>query len=96
MPELGSVGQAQQSLFAEEELALKRYVPNPQHVRNSLADLLGKMCAAERWPWEGAALELYRDIVPPQLYADLPDAEEAARWRADIEAEAARLDAAAA
>jgi hypothetical protein len=79
-------------LFDEQELP-KRYVPNPQHVRNSLRDLLKQMRAAERWPWEGAVLELYRDIVPPQLYAELPDAEEAARWRAEIEAEAARLDA---
>ncbi len=89
------MGLAQQSLFAEEELAPKRYVPNPQHVRNSLKSLLEQMRAAERWPWEGAVLTLYRDIVPPQLYAELPDAEEAARWRAEIEAEAARLDAVA-
>ncbi len=87
------MGLAQQDLFAEGDIAPKRYVPNPQHVRNSLKDLLDQMRAAKRWPWEGAVLELYRDIVPPQLYADLPDAEEAARWRAEIEAEAARLDA---
>lgn len=86
------MGLAQQSLFQEEELAPKRYVPNPQHVRNSLKDLLEQMRAAERWPWEGAVRSLYRDIVPPQLYAALPDPQEAARWRADIEAEAARLD----
>jgi hypothetical protein len=86
---------AQQSLFAEEELAPKRYVPKPEHVRNALKSLLDQMRAAERWPWEGAVLELYRDIVPPQLYADLPDREEAARWRAEFEAEIARLDAAA-
>jgi hypothetical protein len=84
---------AQQSLF-EEELAPKRYVPNPQHVRNSLKSLLDEMRAAERWPWEGAVLKLYRDIVPPQLYAELPDAEEAARWRAEIDAEITRLDTA--
>jgi hypothetical protein len=84
----------QPDLFAEEELAPKRYVPNPQHVRNSLKSLLDQMRAAKSWPWEGAVLELYRDIVPPQLYADLPDPEEAARWRAEIEAEIARLDAA--
>jgi hypothetical protein len=88
------LGAAQHNLFAEEELAPKRYVPNPQHVRNSLKDLLEQMRAAERWPWQGAVLTLYRDIVPPQLYAELPDAEEAARWRADIEPEVARLDAA--
>ena len=88
------MGLAQQSLFEEEVLAPKRYVPNPQHVRNSLKDLLEQMRGAQRWPWEGALLKLYRDIVPPQLYAELPDAEEAARWRAEITAEAARLDAA--
>ncbi|HEY4115416.1 MAG TPA: hypothetical protein VGM17_15275 [Rhizomicrobium sp.] len=86
------MSQAQHGLFAEEELAPKRYVPNPQHVLKSLLD---EMRAAERWPWAGAVLELYREIVPPQLYAELPDREEAARWRAEIDAEAARLDAAA-
>ena len=88
------MGLAQHSLFEEEELRSARYVPNPQHVRNSLKSLLDQMRAAERWPWQGAVLELYRDIVPPQLYAELSDAEEAARWRAEIEAEAARLDSA--
>jgi hypothetical protein len=80
-------------MFAEGELAPKRYVPDPRHVRNSLTDLLGQMRAAKRWPWEGAVLSLYRDIALPRLLSELPDTEEAARWRADIEAEAARLDA---
>jgi hypothetical protein len=83
----------QPDLFEFGEPNPKRYVPKPEHVRNSLKSLLAQMRAAERWPWEGAVLELYRDIVPPQLYADLPDAEEAARWRAEIEAESKRLDA---
>jgi hypothetical protein len=84
----------QSSLFAENEMGPKpqAYVPNPQHVRNRLKGLLQEMRDAEYWPWEGAVLKLYRDIVPPQLYSALPDVEEAARWRADIEAEAARLD----
>ena len=86
------MGLAQQSLFAEEELAPKRYVPNPQHVRNSLTDLLGQMRAAERWPWDGALLSLYRDMVLPRLLSELPDAEETARWRVQIAAESARLD----
>ena len=90
------MGALQTNMFAENEMGpkSKAYAPNPQHVRNRLRGLLDEMRAAERWPWEGAVLELYRDIVPPQLYAGLPDAEEAARWRADIEAEAARLDSA--
>lgn len=83
---------SQPSLFGEEDLAPKRYVPKPEHVRNSLNDLLAQMRAAERWPWEGAVLELYRDIVLPRLCNELTDAEEAARYRAEIEAEARRLD----
>lgn len=84
----------QSSLFAENKMGAKprTYAANPQHVRNRLRGLLEEMRAAERWPWDGAVLDLYRDIVPPRLYAELPDAEEAARWRAQIEAEAARLD----
>jgi hypothetical protein len=89
------VGLAQHSLFQEEELAPKRYVPNPQHVRNSLTDLLAQMRAAARWPWEGAVLSLYRDIVLPRLLSELSDPEETGRWRTEIEAEVARLDAAA-
>ena len=88
------VESAQQSLFGEEELTPKRYVPDPWHVRNSLTDLLGQMRAAKRWPWEGAVLSLYRDIALPRLLSELSDPEEAARWRAQIEAEAARLNAA--
>ncbi|MBV8798505.1 MAG: hypothetical protein JO208_01660 [Alphaproteobacteria bacterium] len=86
----------QSALFAEEEMGPKpkAYVPNPNAVRNRLRGLLQEMREAEHWPWQGAVLQLYRDIVPPQLYAALPDAEEAARWRAEIGAEAARLDAA--
>ncbi|HSC18362.1 MAG TPA: hypothetical protein VLC74_05560 [Rhizomicrobium sp.] len=89
------MGAAQSAFFAEEEMGPKpkAYVPNPNAVRNRLRGLLEEMREAERWPWEGAVLALYRDIVPPQLYAALSDGEEAARWRSEIEAEAARLDA---
>ena len=68
-------------------------MPEPRHVRNSLQSLLDEMRAAGRWPWDGAVLSFYRDIVLPRLCEELPDANEAARWRAEIEAEAARLDA---
>ena len=88
------MGLAQQSLFQEEEPAPKRYVPDPRHVRNSLTDLLGQMRAAKRWPWGGAILSLYRDIVLPRLLSELSDPEETGRWRTEIEAEVARLDAA--
>lgn len=88
------MGLAQPGLFREEELALKRYVPNPQHVRNSLNSLLDEMRAAERWPWEGAVLKLYRDIVLPRLCEELPEKDEAARWQAEIASEIVRLDSA--
>jgi hypothetical protein len=82
---------AQSSLFAEEELSPKRYTPNPQHIRNRLEDLLDEMQAADRWPWDGAVLSLYRDNVLPRLCEQLPD-QEAARWRAEIEVQVRRLD----
>ena len=82
---------SQPSLF-QEDIGPKAYVPDPRHVRNSLGDLLEQMRAAERWPWDGAVLSLYRDIVLPRLCEELPDAQEAARWRAEIEAESTRLD----
>lgn len=89
------MGQAQQSLFGEEDLGPKPYVPKPEHVRNRLKSMLAEMRAAKRWPWEGAVLSLYRDTVLPRLCEELPDAGEAAQWRVEIEAQCARLDAAA-
>jgi hypothetical protein len=52
------------------------------------------MRAAKRWPWEQVMVELYRETVWPYLYTRLPDQDEADRWRGEIEAEIARLDAA--
>lgn len=72
------------------------YVPKPEHVRNRLASLLAEMRAAETWPWEPAIVALHRERTFAYLCERLPDREEAERWRALIEAEAARLDAAAA
>ena len=52
------------------------------------------MRASERWPWESEMVALYRERVIPYFCKKLPKAE-AARFRAEIKAEAARLDAAA-
>ena len=41
----------------------------------------------------GALATRPREHALPRLLSELPETEEAARWRADIEAEAARLDA---
>ena len=85
----------QPDLFGEAEALPKAYVPDPRHVRNRLSEMLAVMRAAERWPWEPVMVALYRDRVFPYLCEKLPDVEEAARFRAEIEAESARLDAAA-
>jgi hypothetical protein len=89
------LGLAQSTLFAEEDIAPKRYVPNPQYVRNRLQSLLDDMRAAANWPWEPVIVSLRCDSVLPRLYELLPDKEEARHWRALIDAEEiARLNAA--
>ena len=85
----------QPDLFGDAAAA-PAYVPKAEHVRNSLQSLLSKMQAAETWPWSPATVRLHRESTFAYLCERLPDREEAARWRALIEAEAARLDAAAA
>lgn len=87
------MGTAQPSLFSDEELGPKPYVPNPQHVRNRLQDMLDTMRASANWPWKPSTVKFYRETVWPYLYSKLTDQEEAARWRTQIETEIARLDA---
>src|SRR5262245_25470677 len=70
------------------------FCPDPSHVRSRLAVMLAAMRASKRWPWEEVMVELYRETVWPYLYTRLADQAEADRWRGDIEAEIARLDAA--
>ena len=81
----------QLSLFAEAP-ASAAYIPYTQHVRNRLEDMLGVMQGAALWPWPAVTVRLYRETVWPYLFALLPDPQEAARWRGEIEAQAARLD----
>ena len=80
----------QPALFAEEELP--RYVADTAATRNRLQEMLNKMRAAASWPWKASTVDFYREIVWPSLLSKLQDAGEAARFRADLEAEAARLD----
>lgn len=85
----------QADLFGEEASARPAaYVPKVEHVRAGLSDALERMRAAERWPWSGSWLKLQRESSWPYLIRLLADREEAERWRADLAAEAARLDAA--
>jgi hypothetical protein len=85
---------AQADLFGDPAVAPKAYVPDPRHVRNRLNEMLTVMRSSQSWPWEPVMVELYRERVLPYLCDKLPDADEAARFRAEIEAEIARLDAA--
>ena len=81
----------QLSLFAEAP-APAAYVPDAQHVRNRLEDMLGLMQGAAIWPWPAVTVRLYRETVRPDLLGVLPDPKEAARGRAEMAAQAARLD----
>lgn len=66
--------------------------PTPGMVRERLEAVLAELKAADVMPW--TADEARRWIVAvPQMCKWLP-ADEAARWRADFDAEMARLDAA--
>jgi hypothetical protein len=84
----------QQSLFAEEDLAppKKRRPPNPDFMRSRLEFALNLMRNAAVWPWEAERVRWFRESYWPEAYAALPP-KEAARFRAQIEAESARLDA---
>ena len=54
--------------------------------------MLALMQGAALWPWPAVTVRLYRETVWPYLLALLPDPKEAARWRDEIAAQAARLD----
>ena len=87
-------GTLQPDLFGEDAPQPKPHHVNPQHVRNRFIDFLAQMTAAKTWPWDDGHVETLRERTWPYLYAKLPDAAEAAEWKAKIEAEAARLEAA--
>lgn len=85
----------QASLFEEEEVQPpKPYKPDPHLSRNKLEFMLNLMRAASKWPWSEERVRFFYETLWPQSYAALPP-EEAAAYRTQIEAEAARLDAAA-
>lgn len=80
-------------MFAED--ALPVYMPEADSARAKLQGMLDKMRAAASWPWKASTVLLYREAVWPSLLAKLGDADDALCIRAEIEAEAVRLDAAA-
>ncbi len=68
-------------------------VPYPIAV-NTLTRTLEMLQSAERWPWDPDMKAARMERNGPRMLAVLPP-EEAANWLARIDAEAARLDAAA-
>jgi hypothetical protein len=87
------MGLAQPALFAEDDLPLQPAY-DVGAVRGRLEEMLSKMHAAASWPWKAETVAHYCETVWPSLLNKLPDAEEAARFRAELEAESKRLDAA--
>jgi len=67
------------------------FVPDRDHVIARLTEMLEQLRAADSWPWRPSRERLNRETVWPYLLGFLPEAE-AAVWRADLEAEANRLD----
>jgi hypothetical protein len=85
----------QSSFFSDEDVASppKPRKADPNLARNKLIFMLDLMRDATKWPWREEQLRTVRETLWPQALAALPP-EEAARFRADIEAESTRLDAA--
>lgn len=81
------------SMFAESELP--RYDPGAADALARLQAMLAKMRAAASWPWKASTVAAYRETLWPSLLARLADKDEGERLRAELDAEAARLDAAA-
>ncbi|HEX4157058.1 MAG TPA: hypothetical protein VHY79_01160 [Rhizomicrobium sp.] len=79
-------------LFAEDALPFQPAY-DVDAVRERLEAALVKMRAAASWPWKDSTASRYRETVWPSLLKRLPDEAEAARLRAEMEAEIARLDA---
>ena len=85
-------GDDQSDLFEVGKPSPAAHTVNPQHIRNRFIDFLAQMRAAQVWPWDEDHVEALRERTWPYLYAKMPDQAEAADWKAQIEAEVARLD----
>lgn len=87
----------QADLFGDDApvAAAPTYKVKREHVVIRLVEMLGDMRGAERWPWSETRVNLNRETVWPYLLRLLP-ADEAARWRTDLDRETERLDGEAA
>jgi hypothetical protein len=82
---------SQPELF-DAEAAPPAYRPDPDQVRARLQAILAEARAAEKLPWDGDKLLVYRTIFP-QMAGWLP-AEEGAQLKFEFATEMARLKAA--
>jgi hypothetical protein len=83
--------ETQAELF-EADATPPAYRPDPDQVRARLHRILAEARGAEKLPWDGDKLLVYRTIFP-KMAGWLPD-EEAAQLRFEFDAEMARLKAA--
>lgn len=70
------------------------HTPRREHILSPLNEIITALRGAEAWPWDEVQKDLKINRVIPHLLGHLPP-DEAARWRADLDAEIARLDAGA-
>ena len=84
----------QGDLFGVPEAPQRVFVPKREHILSPLNEILAAMRSANAWPWDAVQTDLKRNRVWPHLLSHLPEAE-ALSWREALEAQAARLDAAA-
>lgn len=94
---------AQPNLFGDDQSDLfgaapkPAYCVNPQHVINRFIDFEAQMKAAQCWPWNEFWVGEYRSRIWPYLWNKLTEIgcdSEATKWKAVMEAECARMDAA--
>lgn len=80
----------QSDLFGDAAADPPRYQVKPEHVRNRLVEMIEAMRGVDAWPWSASRTKLFRETVWPYLLGLLPE-DEAAVWKAKLDAEAARL-----
>lgn len=89
-------GSPQLDLFEDDETVAPKTVfhVDPEDVRDKLAEYVEELKALETWPWKKELVDLLHTMTWPYLFEKLQNPEEARRWKMQLEAEAARLDAA--
>ena len=86
----------QLELFGDDETVTPKsaFRVDPDDVRDKLAEYLDELKALDTWPWKRELVDLLHSMTWPYLFEKLQNPEEAKTWKRQLEAEAARLDAA--